>query len=175
MRYFFILCMAAFSMIQAQTPINPVIKGYGAIADAPMADLKPDPSLTYNIVVDLATSDEDKTAVSFSVNQLARLINLHVMGGVPKENLNVVVAVHGGAIWTIMNDELYFEKFGVANPHTPLYKELLDNGVRVVVCSQSMFKRKIAKDQLIPGLEVATSALTTLTQYQLMGYALLRF
>ena len=97
------------------------------------------------------------------------------MGGVPKENLNVVVAVHGGAIWTIMNDELYFEKFGVANPHTPLYKELLDNSVRVVVCSQSMFKRKIAKDQLIPGLEVATSALTTLTQYQLMGYALLRF
>ena len=175
MRYFFILCMAAFSMIQAQTPINPVIKGYGTIADAPMADLKPNPSLTYNIVVDLATSDEDKTAVSFSVNQLARLLNLHVMGGVPKENLNVVVAVHGGAIWTIMNDELYFEKFGVANPHTPLYKELLDNGVRVVVCSQSMFKRKIAKDQLIPGLEVATSALTTLTQYQLMGYALLRF
>ena len=167
--------MAAFSMIQAQTPINPVIKGYGTIADAPMADLKPNPSLTYNIVVDLATSDEDKTAVSFSVNQLARLINLHVMGGVPKENLNVVVAVHGGAIWTIMNDQLYREKFGVANPHTPLYKELLDNRVRVVVCSQSMFKRKIAKDQLIPGLEVATSALTTLTQFQLMGYALLRF
>jgi intracellular sulfur oxidation DsrE/DsrF family protein len=175
MRYFFILCMAAFSMIQAQTPINPVITGYGTIADAPMADLKPNPSLTYNIVVDLATSDEDKTAVSFSVNQLARLINLHVMGGVPKENLNVVVAVHGGAIWTIMNDQLYREKFGVANPHTPLYKELLDNRVRVVVCSQSMFKRKIAKDQLIPGLEVATSALTTLTQFQLMGYALLRF
>ena len=175
MRHLYLLLLLVVPTLQAQTPVNPVINGYGTIADAPMADLKPDPSLTYNIVVDLATSDEDKTAVSFSVNQLARLLNLHVMGGVPKENLNVVVAVHGGAIWTIMNDELYREKFGVANPHTPLYKELLDNGVRVVVCSQSMFKRKIAKDQLIPGLEVATSALTTLTQYQLMGYALLRF
>jgi intracellular sulfur oxidation DsrE/DsrF family protein len=44
-----------------------------------------------------------------------------------------------------------------------------------VVCGQSLIKQKITHDQLIDGIEVATSALTTLTEYQLRGYALLRF
>ena len=102
-------------------------------------------------------------------------MNLHVMGGVPKENMNVIVAVHGGALWTALGNELYREKFGVDNPHAPLYQELIDQGVKIVVCSQSMFKRKVDKSQLLPGFEVATSALTTLTMYQLKGYALMRF
>jgi hypothetical protein len=38
-----------------------------------------------------------------------------------------------------------------------------------------MFKRKIAPSELAPGLEVATSALTVLSTYQLKGYALIRF
>ena len=61
------------------------------------------------------------------------------------------------------------------NPHTPLIEELVNYGVKVVVCGQSLVKRKISKEMLIPGIEVATSALTTLTTYQLQGYALLRF
>ena len=64
---------------------------------------------------------------------------------------------------------------GVTNPHTPLFKELVENGVKVVVCGQSLIKQKITHDQLIDGIEVATYALTTLTEYQLRGYALLRF
>jgi intracellular sulfur oxidation DsrE/DsrF family protein len=70
---------------------------------------------------------------------------------------------------------VYKERFGFDNPHTPLFKEMLENGVKVVVCGQSLIKQKITHDQLIDGIEVATSALTTLTEYQLRGYALLKF
>jgi intracellular sulfur oxidation DsrE/DsrF family protein len=51
----------------------------------------------------------------------------------------------------------------------------VDYGVKVVVCGQSLVKREIPKEMLIPGIEVAASALTTITTYQLKGYALLRF
>jgi intracellular sulfur oxidation DsrE/DsrF family protein len=175
MKYFFLLALVVCSNLFGQTPVNPVIQNFGTVIDAPSADLKPDPSLTYNIVVDLMTGEEDKSVVAFSVNQLARLMNLHVMGGVPKENINVVVAVHGGALWTTLGNKLYREKFGVDNPHAPLYKELIYQGVKIMICSQSLFKRKVDKSQLLPGFEVATSALTTLTMYQLKGYALVRF
>ena len=175
MRYFYLIALTVCANVFGQTPVNPVIQNFGTVIDAPLANLKPDPSLNYNIVVDLMTGEEDKKVVAFSVNQLARLMNLHVMGGVAKENMNVIVAVHGGALWTALGNELYREKFGVDNPHAPLYQELIDQGIKIVVCSQSMIKRKIDKSQLLPGFEVATSALTTLTMYQLKGYALLRF
>ena len=161
--------------MNAQELVNPVIKNFGTIGQADSATEKPDPSLTYNIVVDLATGEDNKSNLLFSLNNVARLINLHVMGGVPKENLHVVVAVHGGAIWSVLNNELYYKKFKTANPNIPLYRELIDSGVKIVVCSQSMFKRNIAPSDLVKGLEVATSALTTITTYQLKGYALLKF
>jgi intracellular sulfur oxidation DsrE/DsrF family protein len=74
-----------------------------------------------------------------------------------------------------MSDQAYTKRYGIANPHSLLFEQLLDQGVKIVVCSQSMFKRKIAPEELAPGLEMATSALTVLTTYQLKGYALLKF
>ena len=174
--FFTFLCCVSFrGILQGQTLVNPVIKGFGTIGDAPMAAEKPDPNMVYNIVVDVATGDEDKSQVFFALNNLARLMNLHVMGGVPPEQLNVVVAIHGSAIWSVMNDQAYTKRYGIANPHSPLFEELLAQGVKIAVCSQSMFKRKIMPEELAPGLEMATSALTVLTTYQLKGYALLKF
>jgi len=80
MKYFFLLALVVCSNLFGQTPVNPVIQNFGTVIDSPLADLKPDPSLTYNILVDLMTGEEDKSVVAFSVNQLARLMNLHVMG-----------------------------------------------------------------------------------------------
>ncbi|MEJ6546422.1 MAG: intracellular sulfur oxidation DsrE/DsrF family protein [Arcticibacterium sp.] len=163
------------NLLQAQNLINPVIKGFGTIGDAPEATEKPDPNMDYKIIVDLMTGEEEKSELSFSLNNVARLINLHVMGGVPKEKITVVVAIHASAIWSAMNNEAHKKAFSVENPNIPLLKELINNGVKIVVCSQSMFKRKIAPSELAPGLEIATSALTVLSTYQLKGYALIRF
>lgn len=169
----FFLC--SIISLNAQTLVNPVIKGFGTIGDAPQATVKPDPSLDYKIVIDIATGGENKSQVFFSLNNVARLINLHVMGGVPKENLYVVVAIHGSAIWSVLNHEMYRKKFGIENPHVALFQELLAHNVKIVVCSQSMMKRQISPSELVPGLEVATSALTVLSTYQLRGYAALKF
>ncbi|MEL0308753.1 MAG: hypothetical protein VW961_05150, partial [Flavobacteriaceae bacterium] len=65
MRYFYFIALAVCTNLFGQIPVNPIIQNFGTVVDAPLADLKPDPSLTYNIVVDLMTGEEDKSVVAF--------------------------------------------------------------------------------------------------------------
>lgn len=159
----------------AQKTINPIIKGYGGIMDAPHAVEKPDPNMQYNIIIDVATGDSDPKKVMYSLENVARLLNLHAMGGVPKENLHVVLAIHGQAAWSVLDNDTYKQKYGVDNPHIPLFKELEDAGVKLFACSQSLMGRNVDHTKLAPGIKVATSMLTTMTTYQLKGYAALKF
>jgi intracellular sulfur oxidation DsrE/DsrF family protein len=94
---------------------------------------------------------------------------------VPKSKLHVVLAIHGGAAFTVMNNEAYKEKYGVDNPNLGLYQELQQAGVKMFVCGQSMIARKIDRFKMVPEVKIATSMLTTLTTYQLKEYALLKF
>lgn len=170
---FFILFISHTAL--SQEKINPIIKSYGGIFNAPHATEKPDPNLEYKVIIDIATGDSKVSDPFYSIVNVARLMNLHAMGGVKKENMKIVLAVHGGAVWSVLSNEKYNEKYGIDNPHIPLYKELQEAGVKVVVCSQSMMGRGIDHTKLVPGLETATSMLTTMTTYQLKGYAALKF
>lgn len=172
-----LLCVGLFlvNVSFAQEKINPVIKSYGGIFDAPYATERPDPNLEYKVIIDIATGDSKVSDPFYSIVNVARLMNLHAMGGVKKENMKIVLAVHGGAVWSVLNNEKYNEKYGINNPHIPLFKELQDAGVKIVVCSQSMLGRSIDHTKLAPGLETATSMLSTMTTYQLKGYAALKF
>ena len=82
---------------------------------------KPDPNQVYKVVIDIATSANDKTKPFYSLINVARLMNLHVMGGVPKDKLKIVLAIHGGAVWSVLSDEEYNKKYGIDNPHVPLF------------------------------------------------------
>ena len=159
----------------AQTPQNPVIKSTGTIHDIPLATVKPDPALDYNIVIDVATGPDKPDQVNPSLDNVARLINLHVVGGVPLEKLHVVLAVHNVSAFAMMSNEAYQKRFKLDNPNLRLLEELRGAGVRVTVCGQSLIKREIDAAQLAPGFELATSMLTTVTTYQLKGYAVLKF
>lgn len=169
--FFFVLA----NSLNAQKRINPIVEGYGGIIDAPFATEKPDPNQHYKIVIDVATNDAEPDEIAYSLINVARLLNLHGMGGVPKENIHVVLAIHGGAAYTAMNNEEYKKKYNVDSPYPGIYKALKDVGVRLFVCSQSIMGRGIDPEKLLPEAEVATSMLTVMTTYQLKGYAALRF
>lgn len=158
-----------------QEKMNPIIKGYGGIFNAPFAVEKPDPNMEYKIIIDIATGDEDPKAVMYSLENVARLLNLHAMGGVPAKNMKVVLAIHGQATWSILDNDRYKAKYGVDNPHIALFKELDAAGVKLFACSQSIMGRSIDHTKLATGIKVATSMLSTLTTYQLKGYAALKF
>jgi intracellular sulfur oxidation DsrE/DsrF family protein len=156
-------------------PIFPIVQGFGGIFDAPHATEKPDPALEYKVVIDVATGDDNKSEPFMSLINIARLMNLHAMGGVSEQNMQVVAVLHKDALWAVLNQEAYREKFGVDNPHIPLFQELKRHGVKLLVCSQSLFKREVPYQLVTPEVEVATSMLTTMTTYQLKGYAALKF
>ena len=108
----------------AQSAQFPLVKGFGGIYEVPDATERPDPTLEYKIMVDMSTGADDPKQISRWVDNVARLMNLHGLAGVPQENMHVKVVVHGGAIFTILNNEEYQKRCQVDNPNLPVYQAL---------------------------------------------------
>lgn len=168
------LILLSFSVF-SQTRIYPLIKNYGGIFDIPYAQEKPDPSLEYRIVIEVEHAIDSPDSVNWALNNVARLLNVHVMAGVKPEKMQVVLAIHGGAAYSVLNNDAYLAKYKANNPNLFLFKELEKAGVKMFVCGQSLIARKIDRMKMVPQVKVASSMLTTLTTYQLKGYAVLKF
>jgi len=160
---------------RAQTRVNPVVPSYGGIYPIEAATFKPDSTLVYKIVVDVFTGTEDPAVPGFGLNNVARMLNLHAVGGVPPKNIEVILAIHGGATFNILNDKAHNEKYKVNNPNLPLIRELKAAGVRLTVCGQSLIARGYKPDQAASEVEIATSMLTTVSTCQLRGFSVFRF
>lgn len=163
------------SSLFGQSAQFPIVKEYGGIYEIPDATERPDPTLTYKLLVDLSTAAEDNKQISRWVDNVARLMNLHGLAGVPKKKLKVKVVIHGGAIFTLLNNEQYQERFQTDNPNLKVYEALLEAGADIMVCGQSLIARKMMTKDLWPGVRIAHSALTTITTYLPQGYVLLKF
>ncbi|MEM1402617.1 MAG: DsrE family protein [Pseudomonadota bacterium] len=143
-----------------------IIKNHGIIADVPAA--KPLPADTrFKLAIDVVEGGEEgvingrfKTAASF--------INLQHANGIPVENVEIALVVHGPAHKDILNAEAY----GGANPNAELLSELVDNGVKVYYCGQSAVYRGVEPKDLLPGVEITHSATTTHVLLQQDGFAL---
>ncbi|MEL6559150.1 MAG: DsrE family protein [Bacteroidota bacterium] len=169
------LLLITIHIADAQERVNPIIKNYGGIYEIPEATVTPNSELQYKIVVDAKTGADDESDFAFALYNSARMINLHAAGGVQKENLKVVLAIHGGATYSILKNEVYKKKFGVDNPNIGLIRELKAAGVKLVVCGQSLIGRKVDPEDILSEIEIGTSMLTTVSTYQLSGYAVFQF
>lgn len=174
-KYFFILSLFIIFFASAQDKSNPLIKGFGAVYNVPFAIEKPDPSLHYKILVDVNTASEKPEIVNEGLETAAKILNLHILGGVPQKNMQVVLVVHGPAAFNLMNNDAYKQKYNVDNPNLPLIAALGTAGVKVFVCGQTILKRNINHEQLAPEVIVALSAITTITNYSIKGYTVLKY
>lgn len=174
-----LLLLAAFccllSPLSAQERVFPVVPSFGGIFPIDSATVRPDPRLVYKIMVDAYSGAPEPTELAPSLNNVARMLNLHAVGGVPPGKMNVVVAIHGGATFATLGNELFREKYGVDNPNIPLIRELKAAGVKLVVCGQSLLGRDIPTTAILPEIELATSMLTTVSMYQMKGYGVFKF
>lgn len=159
----------------SQDKVNPIIKDFGPVYEMPDAIEKPDPKMNYKLLVDLVMASSKPDTINLGIEAACTLLNLHGVGGVPKEKINMVMAVHNAAGYTVMNNEAYKARYKVDNPNLPMIKALVDAGVKIVVCGQTLKKRGIDPSTLAPGVGVATSALTTITTHQLKGYATIKW
>jgi len=177
MKHFFLLTVFFYSVVSmnAQAKVNPVIKNFGTVSEIPYAVERPDPSMDYKVLVEVNTDNAKPEAVHEFFEKTAAAVNLHALGGVPMNKLQVVLVIHGPAAQFVVNDAEYQKKYGTANPNLPLFTALKQAGVKVFVCGQSLEKRKIDPSTVSPDVKVALSAITTLTTYQLKGYSILKF
>jgi intracellular sulfur oxidation DsrE/DsrF family protein len=160
-----IVCLLFTTMLMSASfaqdnKVNPIIKDFGPV---------------YELLVDLVMASSKPDTINLGIEAACTLLNLHGVGGVPKEKIKMVMAVHNAAGYTILNNEAYRARYKVDNPNLPMIKALLDAGVKIVVCGQTLKKRGIDPSTLAPGVGVATSALTTITTHQLKGYATIKW
>lgn len=169
---YFIFCGVA----AAQTAQFPIVQGFGGIYEIPEATERPDPDGTYKIIIDLVSAAESPGAVNRMVDNIARMINLHGIAGVPKENIKVKVAIHGGAVFSVLNNDFYKKLYGIENPNLPVFEALKESGVvEFYVCGQSLIARNMLTADVWQGAEIALSMLTTLTKYVPQGFMMIRF
>lgn len=175
----FTLLVFSTAIVYAQAPtgpkVNPIIQGFGSVWDVPFATKKPEKKTKYNIVVDITDAAAKSDTINLYIEAVATLINLHGVGGVPADKIHVVMVFHKMATYSIFSNEKYKERFKVDNPNLPMLKALKDAGVEMYTCGQTLFRGKIPQENITPEVQIATSALTTLTEYQLKGYASINF
>ena len=168
------LCLCSISTVWGQQMVFPVIESFGGIYDIPEATVRPTANMKYQVVIDLVSGASSPDQLNPALNNVARMINLHAVGGATQK-MEVVLAIHGKANDLVMRNEDYLERYQVDNPNIELIKSLKDAGVKLTVCGQSLLFSKVAPEQVLDEVEIATSMLTTVTTYQLKGYAFLKF
>ncbi|RNC84687.1 MAG: hypothetical protein ED557_06825 [Balneola sp.] len=162
------------STLFAQEARFPIIKGFGGIYEIEGA-VHPKLDVSYDIVVDLKTLQRDKESINPGLNNVARMMNLHGLGGVTPENLSVAVVIHGGATDVVLDNETYQQRYELNNPNIDLISTLKEAGVSIYVCGQSLLARKYAQQSVNPDITTGLSMLTVFTTYMHEGYLPLVF
>jgi intracellular sulfur oxidation DsrE/DsrF family protein len=162
--------VAAPALADALLP--PVVQGYGEVTPVEAAGEKPDPALDYKVVLN-ATKGGGADAPPPFLDKAAKVANLLAQSGVPAQHRHVVVILQAAATTAVLNDKGLKARGLTRNPSAELIARLNAAGVSVRVCGQALAGAKIARDEVLPGIQVDLSALTTVSTLQLKGYALL--
>lgn len=147
---------------------GPLIKDFGENAPVNVTMEVPK-DMVFKGSFDIA-SGADAGHLNRALNSPARLLNMMVRHGIDKENVQLALVIHGGAALDVTNDNYYKKEKGIENVNAKLIQELVKNGVRVVVCGQSAASRGISNDDLLPGVEMALSAMTAHMILENQGY-----
>lgn len=148
---------------------GPVFEDYGP--NAPVEATMDIPEGTeFKVAFDVAAGAE-AGELNRTLQSAARFINMHVRAGVPLENIQVAVVVHGKASEDPLSaDEYARRRDGAENANIALIAALADKGMRVILCGQSAAAYGISNDMLAPGVEMALSAMTAHALLQQDGY-----
>ena len=140
---------------------GPIFEEFGAHAPVEGIDTFA-PDTEFAIAFDVA-GQADAGTRNRGFESAARFINMHASHAVDPANMRVAVVVHGKAVHDLRDDE-------TSNGSHYMVTQLLDYGVRFIVCGQSAAAHGLAEADLIPGVELALSAMTAHAQLQQAGY-----
>lgn len=144
---------------------GPVFSEFGPHAPVPGAAAIPQLS-RFAIAYDVSTgaeADEDGVRPrNRGFETAARFLNMHVAAGVPQDRIDLVVVVHGKAVFDLVPGE--------DNASEAMVRAMLKEGVRFIVCGQSAAAYGVPSTALIDGVEMQLSAMTAHALLQQEGY-----
>ncbi len=161
------LCMvsvAAFAQLDS-FHAGKTIANYGQIATVEGMDPIPKES-QFKISFDLS-KPAAKGEVNRSLDSAARFINMHTAAGIPMENINLAVVVHGGAVKDMAKSAEDY-----AHINAELIQALSEHGVSFYVCGQSAAYYGVKTGDLLPGVTMSLSAMTAHALLQQQGFTL---
>lgn len=160
---------------QNQTKAGPEFDPYGKVYAVPDANFPKTTEGNMHAVFDVSRQYKDRPGPNPLIETAARYYNLHLQNGYASTQLKAALVVHGSAVFDLLSNEAYREKFGKDNPNAPLVEALIKKGVTVVLCGQSATHHGVALNKSVPGTKMALSAMTALVSLQNEGYRLIRF
>lgn len=126
----------------------------------------------FNILFDTAVGAKPGE-LNRTLTSAARFVNMHAEAGVPEKNMKLAVVFHGAGSFDLTKDAAYGAKYnGVKNANTALIAALTEKNIRIILCGQSAAYHGIAKEDLLPNVEMALSAMTAHALLQQNGYTL---
>jgi len=132
----------------------------------------PDPTREYKLLFEVIKKNPDSSSseINYSLDEVARILNLHVASGIPGNRITPVVVIHGPGLEAVWNNTAYQRKHSMDNPNLKLVQDLKDVGTRFIVCGQAMAFFGTEKEDLLPGINITLTAQTVLSNYQIQGY-----
>lgn len=164
--------------VSAQPPAIPGQQSSGPVIQSTGMSIKVDnPTFTvpegfvFKAVFVIDAGGTDTVRVNPQLTTVARFYNLHVRHGYPEERVRAAAVVHGNGWQSLLTDSAFAVRFGgKPNPSRRLVEELVQHGAQLVLCGQTAGSRGIRREELIPGVKVAISAMTAINVLQADGY-----
>lgn len=120
-----------------------------------------------------ATQGADAGEINRSLNTVARFMNMHAEADVAEKNMKAAIVFHSKGSFDLTKAGYYGKKFeGSENANAAIVKALTDKGVRIILCGQTAAYYDISNADLLPGVEMALSAMTAHALLQQQGYTL---
>ena len=128
--------------------------------------------LTYKMAWHVTEAPAEANGIAAGFRSPANLMRQLETNGVPRRNMKMAVIVHGTATPSLLNNAAYKARTGADNGSIALLTALHEAGVQIIVCGQALINRNVPRDQLLPFVQVATTATSAHVILATQGYVI---
>ena len=117
---------------------------------------------------------DQKAGVGQGLANLRQILEQYNAIGIPNAELHVSAIFHGEAAQWLLTDEAYGGREG-GNPNKSIVRELIQSGVSIEACGQTMKEHGWTKKDLLPGVRPVPAAYPRLIDLEGQGYSYVSF
>ncbi|MBK6486700.1 MAG: DsrE family protein [Gemmatimonadetes bacterium] len=168
------LALAALLIVPATTTAQTgeaLIKKLGASNPVSNPGFPADPTAEYKIAWNVTAGPKEPGELVDGFRRPANFLFMSDAEGLSRARVHLAIIVYGAATQSLLRNVAYKAATGKDNGSLPLLEALHEAGVKIIVCGQAIAGRKISRDELLPFVQVATSATMARATLHAQGYA----